>query len=85
MLAFKVLAGKSQDCKNTYLAYGGDRRQLLTNEQLESPSPTCHVCSNTYLQVELNTEKVVLGFLIDEIVQNSLNIPGEITVEEGSR
>jgi hypothetical protein len=85
MLAFKVLAEKTQDCKNTYLAYGGDRKQLITNEQVEPPSAACLICSNTYLSLEVNTQKTTLGFLIDEIIQNKLNIPGEIMVEEGSR
>lgn len=84
LLAFKVLSGKIQDCKNTYLAYGGDRKQLLTNEQLESPNAKCQVCSSTYLQLEVNTQSVNLGYLIDGLI-DKLGIPGEIMVEEGSR
>ena len=85
MLAFKVLGGKMEKCKNTYLSYGGDRKQLLTNEQLESPSSACHVCSNTYLQLEINIQKTTLGYLLKEIIQNKLGILGDIMFEEGSR
>lgn len=85
MLAFKVLGGKIEECKNTYLAYGGDRKQLLTNEQLEPPSAKCQVCSSAYLQLEVNIQKTKLGYLIDDVFQQKLGIPGEIMVEEGSR
>ena len=89
MLSFKVLGEKLDSCKNTYLAYGGDRKHLLTNEQLEPPNPRCQVCSSTYLQLTINPRVATIRYLVEEILQkpdhNGLGIMGELMIEEGSR
>lgn len=88
MLAFKVLSSQLDKCKYTYLSYGGDRSHLLMNESLQKPNPQCAVCSNTYLVLKANTRAMTLGDLVQNVVQGSgkgLDIPGDITVEDGNR
>ena len=83
MLAFKVLLGRLDKCSNTYVTYN-DRKMLLQNAALRPPNAHCSVCSNTYLELKIDTETKSLGYLVDQVL-NELKIPGEITIEEGSR
>ncbi|KAJ3079635.1 E1 ubiquitin-activating protein uba2 [Quaeritorhiza haematococci] len=87
--AFKILNNKFLDCKNTYLTpYGSGNNKLLHPSNLPTPNDQCDVCRNTYIRLVVDTKRVTLGQLVEEVVKgkkNGLGIPGEITVDEGGR
>ena len=83
MLAFKILAGKIASAKNTYVVYGGERKQFLLSENIEVRNPNCPVCSNNYIQMSI-PENTKLQKLV-ETVTKELNLEGDITVQVGER
>ncbi|KAJ3205123.1 E1 ubiquitin-activating protein uba2, partial [Clydaea vesicula] len=87
----KILNSNIDDCKNSYLVYTSKgRSQLLANEKLSKPNPSCSVCQATYLQAELNTDETTLSELLQFLVRGKkssggLDLQGEISVEENGR
>ena len=86
--AYQILSNQMQSCTYSYLLYGGDRPQLVSNQSLPPPNPECVVCSSTYLILTLDTSSKTLRFIIDEIIskkENQIPLDGDLSVEEGSR
>ena len=83
MLAFKILAGKIETAKNTYVVYGGDRKQVLLSESIEKRNPECPICSNTYLSLQIPETKTLETLI--ELVTKELGLKGEISVQNGEQ
>jgi ubiquitin-like 1-activating enzyme E1 B len=82
MNAVKILSKKLNECKNTFVAYGGVRTHLLMNEELQKPSEKCPVCTNGYFMVRLNNQNT-LKTLIDSL--KDIKLEGEVTVQVGEQ
>lgn len=87
MLALKVILGKTNECKHTFVAYGGDRVHFLMNEIAPKANPNCMVCTNGYLTLQINLKDplMVLISALQNPKQFGVNVPGELTIQDGDR
>ncbi|KAL1521397.1 hypothetical protein AB1Y20_021062 [Prymnesium parvum] len=74
--AFKVLAGRVDECKyavcNRHLA-GRKRDLLLNNTTLDPPRPDCTVCSGSPRKLTLDTTKWTVQALLETILRQHLS------------
>ncbi|KAG0089958.1 E1 ubiquitin-activating protein uba2 [Podila epicladia] len=82
MLAFKILNKALMECKTSYLVYGGHRPQLIVSEPLAKPNQECYVCRNSYIGLQIDTQKSTVQDLIDCLEENSLT---DIEINENGR
>jgi ubiquitin-like 1-activating enzyme E1 B len=62
----------------------GDRNHFLMSENSPLPNPECQVCSNGYLVLKIDTNQPLL-LLVKALQQSDVNIPGELTIQQGER
>ncbi|KAF9324903.1 E1 ubiquitin-activating protein uba2, partial [Podila minutissima] len=82
MLAFKILNKALVECKTSHLVYGGHRPQLIVSEPLAKPNQECYVCRNSYIGLQIDTQKSTVQDLIDCLEENSLT---DIEINENGR
>lgn len=75
--ALKVLRGATDRCKymacNYYELTGRKRDRLLAPDALDAPNPRCYVCGSSSLALSLDTTKVTVGQLLDDVVKKHLS------------
>ncbi|KAJ1555454.1 E1 ubiquitin-activating protein uba2 [Nowakowskiella sp. JEL0078] len=90
--AIKVLTGKLDECKYTYLVRGGTRP--FQGHTAHKPLETCTLCNSDYYSLQINTDSTLEQFLtLLRKEKNSsenggfsgLGIEEEITVQENGR
>jgi ubiquitin-like 1-activating enzyme E1 B len=74
MKAFRILDNKLASCQNTYLRKGPNRENLFINANLDKPNPACYVCSKHMLSVVLNTNKMTIRCLVEEILKKEIQM-----------
>lgn len=62
--------------------YGGHRPQLIVSEPLAKPNQECYVCRNSYVGLQIDTQKSTVQDLIDCLEENSLS---DIEINENGR
>lgn len=70
MEAIKVLDGKLDDCRSSYLLRRPSRKRFLLPAQLEPPNPNCYVCGSSFVQVSIDTERTLLKHFIDQVLRS---------------
>jgi len=75
--AMKVLLKDSNNYRMTYCLEHPNRKMLLMPVEPFEPNPSCYVCSETPLLLEVNTSTTKLRDVIDKIVKSKLgmNLP----------
>jgi ubiquitin-like 1-activating enzyme E1 B len=74
MKALRILDGKLNECQNTYLRKQPNRGILFLGAFLDKPNPTCYVCSKHMITVVLNTEKMKVRSLVDDIIKKTIMV-----------
>lgn len=68
----------AKSCLTTYVqklpTTSRRRRLLLQPESLQKPNKTCYVCSNGQLQLEIDTRKRSLDFLVNKVLRDNLGM-----------
>jgi ubiquitin-like 1-activating enzyme E1 B len=87
ILAIKALSSKLNECKSTFVTYGGNRRHVLGSEESPKPNSQCAVCSCGYLTLELDLKTYTIKKILDEVItsESELCLKGDITIVEGDR
>ncbi|RUS34915.1 hypothetical protein BC938DRAFT_477829 [Jimgerdemannia flammicorona] len=90
MQAFKVLNGRLEDAKRTYLRPGTRAPQLLYLEANSAPNPKCPVCQNTNVGLKIDVHKATLGDLVTKVVcaseeEGGIELGEEVAITEGGR
>ncbi|KAJ3072603.1 hypothetical protein HDU98_003326 [Podochytrium sp. JEL0797] len=83
--AFKILNNESDQCKNTYLAHGGQRTQLVCGETPPAPNKDCGTCQAGYFTLAVDTAVFTLGEFVDSVLNKELKVEGEVTINEEGR
>jgi ubiquitin-like 1-activating enzyme E1 B len=83
LMAKKILQGKADSIKTTFLAYNNPRR-LLHNEQLQPPSPRCSVCSMTFRHVRLDLNSHTLNDIVS-LAKNQLKLSEVAVMDRNGR
>ena len=47
---------------------------LFLGARLDGPNPSCYVCSKHMLSVVVNTEKMLLRTLVEEVIKKKINM-----------
>jgi ubiquitin-like 1-activating enzyme E1 B len=76
--AFRVLAGKLDQCRNTWLKKQPTRGMLFVGSTLDPPNPKCYVCGDHFVRVKINTETTALKFFLEEIVMKEWELRSPI-------
>jgi ubiquitin-like 1-activating enzyme E1 B len=82
LMAGKILKGKSEEVRTTYLSYTQANRYLL-NETSSKPSPTCGVCSMAFRSVAVDLNRTTLQAIVD-LAQQELELGDEITIVDNA-
>ncbi|RUS20081.1 hypothetical protein BC937DRAFT_86396 [Endogone sp. FLAS-F59071] len=91
MQAFKVLNGRLEDAKRTYLRYGTRAPQLLLYlEGNSKPNPKCYVCQNTNIDLKVDVHNATLRDLVEKMVcaseeDGGIELGEEVVVTESGR
>lgn len=72
--AIKLLMDNLKDCRTTYCLEYPRRQMLLMPAELSDPKPTCYVCSQTPLFLEVNTSKTRLRDIVEKILKGKLGV-----------
>eukprot|EP00002_Diphylleia_rotans_P019001 TRINITY_DN3674_c0_g1_i1.p1 TRINITY_DN3674_c0_g1~~TRINITY_DN3674_c0_g1_i1.p1 ORF type:complete len:479 (-),score=98.69 TRINITY_DN3674_c0_g1_i1:729-2129(-) len=78
--AFKILSGKFDDCRTTYLMKTPSRKRLFQSVKSGQPNSKCYVCCGSWLSVRLNTKDTTLGDFITKVSPHSLRLSTTITI-----
>jgi len=66
--ALKVIDGRVEDCRSSYLLRRPSNKRFLLPAQLEEPNSNCYVCGSSFVQVAIDTEKTTLKHFIDQLL-----------------
>ncbi|KAI9034348.1 ThiF family protein [Hyaloraphidium curvatum] len=88
--AFKILAGDLDTCS---VVYTKNKRVIgdpdaFGKEGLRPPNPECAVCQSGFCVLAIDTAETTLGGLVEDVLRDAesgLGLPGELTIENGSR
>jgi ubiquitin-like 1-activating enzyme E1 B len=69
MEALKVIDGRVEDCRSSYLLRRPSSKRFLLPAQLEQPNPNCYVCGSSFVQVAIDTEKTLLKHFIEQVLR----------------
>ena len=75
--AFKVLAGKANECKNMYLAVEAQSKGRIINSapsNMFGPNKKCATCQVSSAEVTVNTQTCTVGFLTNEILKKGFGM-----------
>ena len=70
MEAIKVIDGRLEDCRSSYLLRRPSSKRFLLPAQLEKPNPNCYVCGSSFVQVAIDTEKTLLKHFIEQVLRS---------------
>jgi ubiquitin-like 1-activating enzyme E1 B len=70
MEAIKVIDGRLEDCRSSYLLRRPSSKRFLLPAQLEKPNPNCYVCGSSFVQVAIDTEKTLLRHFIEQVLRS---------------
>ncbi|KAN0006591.1 hypothetical protein ACTFIU_003305 [Dictyostelium citrinum] len=74
MEAIKVIDGRFDECRATYLYQLPSGKRLLMPTQLEPQNPKCFVCNRSFITCRLNTEKTTISQFIEHVLKKSLAV-----------
>ncbi|GAM22192.1 hypothetical protein SAMD00019534_053670, partial [Acytostelium subglobosum LB1] len=73
MEAFKVLGGRYDQCRSTYLYKVPSGKRLLLPAELDKPKADCYVCSQKFITLKINTLKTTLAQLVNDVLKKALS------------
>lgn len=79
--AMKLLIDSVESCRTTYCLEYPRRQLLLMPAELAGPKPTCYVCSETPLWLEVNTSTTKLRDIVEKIVRSKLSVNSPIIMQ----
>lgn len=65
--AQKILGGKVDGCRTTFITHGSNRKNLFVNQELEGPNPECATCNVHRVTLTLPCASTNLSFIVNEI------------------
>lgn len=73
--AFKVIDGRKQDCRFTYVyKEANPGGKVLNSLKLDQRNPSCYVCSHAFVHLEANVKKLTLGDFKTEVLIGRLGM-----------
>ena len=82
----KILSGKPETCKTTYLnRRPNPKKRLLVPCILDKPNPKCYVCSDKpEVSVRLNAERMTVRTLEERVIKAALNmVAPDVEISDG--
>jgi len=70
--ALKVIQGKYEQCRMTYLQKAPSRGRLLLPSEHEKPNVNCFVCGSHFATIKINTNVSTLGMFVDKVLKQKL-------------
>ncbi|KAK5580083.1 hypothetical protein RB653_000096 [Dictyostelium firmibasis] len=70
--AIKIVDGRFDQCRSTYLYQLPSGKRLLMPVEIEPQNPKCFVCNRSFITCRLNTEKITIGQFIDQVLKKTL-------------
>jgi hypothetical protein len=80
----KALQGKWSESRVVWVSRANADKAISPSD-VNLPNPSCAVCRTPYIHVKVNTAKLTVGTFVKEVVKDSVGLPGDVSLVEGSR